>query len=170
MTKLNINKSPDPTDPFVKILKMFANCLANIYDESFRYKYFPKIWKQYRVAAIPKVEPCTVVENTRPTALTSVSSKIQESLAVKWINEDIQGKMSDSQYGEIHGSSTVPAVLNLIHKWYKAMNIAQRVIRVIFLDFRKAFDLIDQNILLENMRTIGIRQSLFKTVCDVSKK
>ena len=29
----------------------------------------------------------TVVENTRPIALTSVSSKIQESIAVKWINE-----------------------------------------------------------------------------------
>ena len=40
--------------------------------------------------------------------------------------------------------------------------VAQRVIRVIFLDFRKAFDLINQNILLENMRTIGIRQSLIK--------
>ena len=42
------------------------------------------------------------------------------------------------------------------------MGIPQRVIRVIFLDFRKAFDLYDQNILLENMRTIGIRQSLIK--------
>ena len=50
----------------------------------------------------------------------------------------------------------------LIHKWYKAMDMPQRVIRVIFLDFRKAIDLIDQNILLENMRTIGIRQSLIK--------
>ena len=42
------------------------------------------------------------------------------------------------------------------------MDIPQRVIRVTFLDFRKAFDLIDHNILLENMRTIGIRQSLIK--------
>ena len=31
------------------------------------------------------------------------------------------------------------------------MDIPQRVIRVIFLDFRKVFDLIDQNMLLENM-------------------
>ena len=166
LTKLNINKSPGPNDPFMKILKMFANSfaapLAEIYNESFRYKYFPEIWKQYRVAPIPKVVPCTVVENTRPIALTSVLSKIQESFAVKWINEDIHGKISDSQFGGVRGSSTVFALLNLIHKWYKAMDIPQRVIRVIFLDFRKAFDLIDQNILLENMRTIGIRQSLIK--------
>ena len=130
LTKLNINKSPGPNDPFMKILKMLANSfaapLAEIYNESFRYKYFPEIWKQYRVAAIPKVVPCTVVENTRPIALTSVLSKIQESFAVKWINEDIHGKISDSQFGGIHGSSTVLALLNLIHKWYKAMDIPQR--------------------------------------------
>ena len=54
LTKLNINKSPGPNDPFMKLLKMFANSfaapLANIYNESFRHKYFPDIWKQYRVA------------------------------------------------------------------------------------------------------------------------
>ena len=42
------------------------------------------------------------------------------------------------------------------------MDIPQRVLRVIFLDFTKAFDPIDQNISLDNMRTIGIRQSLIK--------
>ena len=98
LIKINTNKSPGPNDPFMKILKMFASSfavpLAEIYNESFRYKYFPEIWKQYRVAAIPKVIPCTVVENTRPIALTSVLSKIQESFAVKWINEDIQDKIS----------------------------------------------------------------------------
>ena len=75
------------------MLKLFANSfstlLPKIYNESFRYKYFPEIWKQYRVAAIPKVEPCTVVENTRQISLTSVLSKIQKSFAVKWIFEDI---------------------------------------------------------------------------------
>ena len=111
----------------MKILKMFANSfaapLADIYNESFRYKYFLEIWKQYRVATIPKVKPCTVVENTRPIALTSVLSNVQEPFAVKWISEDIQGKISDSQNGGIHGSSTALALLNLIHKWYKAMDI-----------------------------------------------
>ena len=85
----------------------------------------------------------TGFQNTRPIALTSVLSKIQESFAVKWINENIQGKISDSQYGGVHGSSTVLALLNLIHKWYKAMDIPQRVIRVSFLEFRQAFDPID---------------------------
>ena len=49
LTKLNISKSPGPNDPLMKILKMFTNSfaapLAEIYNKSFRYKYFPEIWK-----------------------------------------------------------------------------------------------------------------------------
>ena len=52
MAKININKSPGPNGPFMKILKMFANSfavpLASIYHELFRHKYFPEIWKQYK--------------------------------------------------------------------------------------------------------------------------
>ena len=38
----------------------------------------------------------------------------------------------------------------------------QRVIRIVFLDFRKAFDLIDHNKLLENMKEMGVRSVLIR--------
>ena len=40
------------------------------------------------------------------------------------------------------------------------MDEPQRVIRIIFLDFRKAFDLISHNILLRNMKEMGVRLAL----------
>jgi hypothetical protein len=84
---MNKNKAPGPNDPFIEILKMFAYSFAipfaDIYNESFRSKYFPEIWKKYKVVAIPKIVPCTFVENTRPIALTSVLSKVQESFVVR---------------------------------------------------------------------------------------
>ncbi len=43
------------------------------------------------------------------------------------------------------------------------MDETQRVIRIVFLDFRKAFDLIDNNKLLENMCNIGVRPALVKS-------
>ena len=50
------------------------------------------------------------------------------------------------------------------------MHIHQRVVRIIFLNVWKGFDLIDHDILLENMRTICIRQSLVEImVSDVPK-
>ncbi len=50
----------------------------------------------------------------------------------------------------------------LLHRWHKAMDETHRVIRIVFLDFRKAFDLIDHNKLLENMCNIGVRPALVK--------
>jgi hypothetical protein len=45
--KININKTQGPNDPVLKILKEFADVLAvpltEIFNDSFRGKYFPKI-------------------------------------------------------------------------------------------------------------------------------
>ena len=40
------------------------------------------------------------------------------------------------------------------------MDNPNKVIRIVFLDFRKAFDLIDHNVLLENCNNIGIRPAI----------
>ena len=62
-----------------------------------------------------------------------------------------------TQFGSIRNSSTSLALLYLMHKWYEVMDTSNRIIRIIFLDFKKAFDLIDNNILLE-----GVRMALIK--------
>ncbi len=72
-----------------------------------------------------------------------------------WVLEDIRNRISDSQFDGLAGMSDVMALLFKLHKWYQAMETSKRVIRVTFLDFRKAFDLIDHNRLLENF--VGIR-------------
>ena len=119
--KINVNKAPGPNDPVVKILKDFVYVLAvpltEVFNDSFREKYFPKMWKQYKLKGIPKSLPCSTVDNLRPIALASVLSKVQESFVVDWINEDIHDKNSESQFGGIQNSSTSLALLYSIHKW-----------------------------------------------------
>ena len=48
-----------------------------------------------------------------------------------------------------------------VHKWHVALDTPGSVIRIMFLDFRKAYDLIDHNIMLENCCKIGIRPALY---------
>ena len=43
-----------------------------------------------------------------------------------------------------------------------SMDEMHRVIRIVFLDFRKAFDLIDHKNFLENMEEMGVRSALIK--------
>ena len=166
MQKINVKKARGPNDPILKILKIFARYFAipltEIFNESFQSKIFPKAWKKYKVLDIPKSVPFTLVEDLRPLALSSVVAKAQESFAVRWIYDDTVGKISDSQYGGLPRSSTINALVNLIHKWHNSMDEMQRVIRIVFLDFRKAFDLIDHNKLLESMKEMGVRSVLIR--------
>ena len=166
LQKINVNKAPGPNDPLLKILKIFAKYFAvpltEIFNESFQSKTFPKVWKNYKVSGIPKSIPCTLADDLRPIALTSVLAKIQETYAVKWMYDDTTGKISDSQDDGLPRSSTVNALVKLLHNWHKLMDERHRVIRIVFLDFRKAFDLIDHNKLLENMRSMGVRPALIK--------
>ena len=96
--------------------KFFAIPLVDIFNESFRSKTFPNIWKNLRVSAILKVTPCSTVDELRRISLTSVISKIQESYVVNWMNEDMEGKITDAQYGGVPGSSAVHDLINLVHK------------------------------------------------------
>ena len=72
----------------------------------------------------------------RRIALTSVLGKLQEHFAVKWFYEDINSKISDSQYGGLPKSSAVLALLRLLHNWHEAMDVTQRVIRILQCDPR----------------------------------
>lgn len=119
--------------------------MTYIYNESFGSRIFPAIWKIYNLCAVPKVVPCSVVDELRPIALTSVLAKVPESYAVDWIHEDVRGQLSVSQFGGLPRGSAVLALINLLHKWYKAMESLGKIVRIVFLDFRKAFDLIEHN-------------------------
>ena len=67
-----------------------------------------------------------------------------------------------NRIARINSPSGKRALVNLLHNWHKLMDERHRVIRIVFLDFRKAFDLIDHNKLLENMRSMGVRSALIK--------
>ena len=76
------------------------------------------------------------------------------------MHEDIKDGICSEQYGGVPGSSAVLALVHLLHKWNQVMDTPDKVIQIIFLDFRKAFDFIDHNVLLENCCKIGVRPAL----------
>ncbi|XP_028402121.1 uncharacterized protein LOC114525113 [Dendronephthya gigantea] len=89
-----------------------------------------------------------------------IDTKVQESYATEWIYEDVHDKISGSQFGGLPGTSTIHALIYLLHKWYKAMDSPGKIVRIMFLDFRKAYDLIDHNLLLDNFIKIGVRPAM----------
>jgi hypothetical protein len=134
LKNINQNKAPGPFDPPLKIIKSAADLLGpvmcNIINNSFSTKEFPNISKAYDICPIPKMVPLPSVKALRPIALTSIFSKIQESFVVQWMMEDISSNISPAQYGGLPGSSTILALLNLLHNWYQALEKPRTVIRI----------------------------------------
>ena len=56
------------------------------------------------------------------------------------------------QYGCIPQSSTTHALINLIHQWSKATDGTSSDVRVLIMDYRKAFDLIDHSLLITKLK------------------
>ena len=75
LSNINVNKAPGPFDPNMKVIKTFSEHfavpLADIYNQSFRCKSFPEIWKISHICSVPKSSPCSSVEELRSIALTS---------------------------------------------------------------------------------------------------
>ena len=143
--------------------------MIHVFNESFTSGLFPKIRKTYKVCGVPKTTPCSSANELRSISLTSVLAKVQESYAVQWMHEDIDGEISDVQYGGLPVSSAALALVNLLHKWCKAMGEPYRVVRIVYLDFCKAFDLIDHNKQLENFKPIGVRPALVSWLASIAK-
>jgi hypothetical protein len=140
LSNIKVNKAPGPFDPNMKVIKTFAEHfavpLADIYNQSFRCKTFPEIWKISNICSVPKSSRCSSLEELRPIALTSTFSKLHESYAVEWILNDTNDKISESQFGGLAGMSAVLALIFQLHKWYLAMENNWKIVRITFLDFR----------------------------------
>ncbi len=60
------------------------------------------------------------------------------------------------QYGSMKGCSTTMAPIEMFDSWLKASYNASTQIRILLLDYKKVFDLIDHNILMAMLMSYGV--------------
>ena len=72
---------------------------------------------------------------------------------MKWVDQTIEGEIDAKQFGGINGTSTTDVLVELVHMWYKATDKLNSYVRVVMLDFSKAFDLI---VLLDKLQSYGL--------------
>ena len=111
---------------------------------------FPIEWKTANVIPLPKRNPPVSIEkDIRPISLTPIAAKVFESIVMKWIDEKMDGKIDNKQFGGISGTSTTDVLLEMVNKWYEATDNLDSYVRVVMLDFSKGFDLINHCLLIE---------------------
>ena len=97
-------------------------------------------------------------------------SKIAEEFVVEeHVKPAILAKIKKNQFGAIPKSSTTFALITMFHKWTKDTDGNGATTRVVLFDFRKAFDLIDHNILATKLATLNIPHKIECWIIDFLK-
>ena len=80
--------------------------------------------------------------------------------------EVIQHIVDDFQFGAVSGTCTTHVLIMTVHDWLKATDRSRdkNFIQVVPLDYAKAFDHIDPNILLRKLENMNILDELLKWV------
>jgi len=103
---------------------------------------------------VPKVQHLKAIEaDLRPISLTATLAKVLESFVGSWIMKRIDSSLDDWQYGALRQHSTMHALIDMLHHWHAAVDKGQSV-RTVFVDFAKAFDHFDHNILINKLRWV----------------
>ena len=154
--KNNINEIP------VELIKENADHIAKpmtkLFNNSIRSGVFPQCLKYSTVIPLYKSGPKSDPGNYRPISLMSTFSKIFESLMKRILTEYLESKsiLSTKQFGFRANKSTFQCVNALTSDLFSALDNHQTAI-LILVDFTKAFDTVQHQILLRKMWHYGIR-------------
>ena len=141
-----------------QICSIIAPVLSNIINKSLGTGYFPNSLKTARVIPLYKSGNVDDVNNYRPVSILPILSKIFERVVYNRVYSFLEkyNLLNRSQYGFRKGKSTIQAVLDQLEFVYKNIDSGNVVISF-FIDFSKAFDCIDHDILLKKLDHYGIR-------------
>ena len=103
----------------------------------------------------------------RPISLISSLFKIAEDFVVSdYIKPALEDVVDPNQLGNISGSSTVLALIGMLHKWLEATDGKGAIVRVFLFYYRKAFDLIDHYTLVTKLKQIKVPYSIIDRDID----
>jgi len=162
---LQAKKSCD-TDGISTSLLKFLNTtistpLALIFNLSIKQGTFPNYLKSSRVVPIFKAGDPLLCDNYRPISLVSSIAKIFEKIVATQLTNhlEINKLINKHQFGFQKGLSTEHNILHLTNFISKSLNEGKYCIGI-FLDLKKAFDVVNHSILSKKLFHLGVRDNV----------
>ncbi len=114
---------------------------------------------------IPKIQGAKAPNEFRPISLLPVISKVLEKHLHLLISDHIceHSPLSDCQWGFQPGKSTFAALLSTTQDWFQLLEKGMEV-GAVFFDFKKAFDTVPHQLLMDKLRDLGLNPQIVKWV------
>ena len=157
-TRCNVDSIP--VRIFKEISSLVVQPLISLINLSFSAGCFPDVLKIARLTPIFKGGEKSDPGNFRPISCLPFWSKILErSLCNRLLDfADNFNLLTDLQFGFRKNISTLDALLNLTEMSYRNLNDKKYQISIL-LDLKKAFDVVNREVLLDKLENYGIRGS-----------
>ena len=127
---------------------------------SFTSGIFPSSWKIAQITPLPKEGDLTCCNNYRPISLLPLPGKIAEKIVHSRLSQYLENNkiLNKKQGGFRKNNSTINSVSEFSHEIYEAIN-HKNISLATFIDFSKAFDTVNHQILLEKLKICGINNN-----------
>ena len=120
--------------------------MFHVFNSSFREGRVPGLWKCADVLPLGKISrPKSIYTDLRPI-----------SFVFNLLAPIVMPCIDPFQFGSVKTSSTTHTLVHLVHYWLSAPEMPNTIIRTCFIDFSKAFDRIDHNILMRKLQLLNV--------------
>ena len=160
---LDTSKACGPDGISARLLKecsqQIAPSLCGIFNQSLSSGQIPTEWKSADITPIHKKDSKEPAENYRPISLLPIVSKVLERCVFNCLYDHVNNLITPLQHGFLRNRSCVTQLLPVLHTI--GQNLDKNIqTDVIYLDFAKAFDTVDHNVLLSKLRAYGVSGQL----------
>ncbi|CAH2104187.1 unnamed protein product [Euphydryas editha] len=154
---------PDGIPPYIvrDCRAVFEKPLLYIFYLCLEERHYPDRWRTTRVIPVPKPGKGSDVSGFRPIAVLSAFAKIFEAALHRCIYSQVSARLSDDQYGFRPGRGAGSNLLSFVSYVAPAVDAGLHVDSAYF-DFRKAFDTVDNDVLLRKFSAIGFTPHLLE--------
>ena len=171
LKNLKVDKAPGPDGILPRVLLEAKEELvlpfSIVFEKSLNESHVPKDWKDAIVVPIHKKGKKDLPGNYRPVSLTSIICKIMERMVRDSIMQflDINGLLSEEQFGFIPGRSCVLQLLVCLEDWTSQLDAGAEV-DIIYTDFSKAFNTVSHEKLIMKLYSLGIKGRVLQWISD----
>ena len=176
LSDLKPGKAPGPDGVLLEYLLVFAETfgqmLLKLLNKIFSEHIYPSSWTVNFLKPIFKKGEKDDTDNYRGLAIGSAFAKLFSQILLKRLTSYIEEKnlLSPNQGGFIKGKSTSDHIFLLQTVIEKVVNKGKRQLFAAFIDFKKAYDTVDRDLLLDRLKFLGINGPFLQNITAMYQK